>query len=556
MISFRKILNGPIESIAGAAIILGGTSLASKILGVLRNRILAGLFGAGDVLDSYYTAFRFPDLIFNLVVLGALSAGFIPIFAELLERRKRNDRDVESVKDVKSEIGPWEFTAGVFNLTLVVLAVLSLFFVVFADKIIPLMAPGFSPAKQAMTVTLSRWMALSPILLGISAVFSGILQTYRYFFIYSLAPLFYNLGIIAGAWFLTPIFGPVGLAFGVVAGAFLHMCVQMPPSIALGFRFSRFFHLKDEAIRKIGKLMVPRVLSLAVSQFNFLAMTFIGSILASGSIAIFNFANDIQSFPLGLFSISLAIAAFPTLSALAAAQDKENFRRSFQKTASLILFLTVPAALLLLLLRAQIVRVLLGWGQFDWSDTIGTADAVAFFSLSLFAQGLLPLLTRAFYALQDTLRPFLISLFSSLVNIVLALYLRHSMGVSGLALAFSVGAVLNTALLWIFLRFKIGALGESELVWSILKLSGAVLIMAAVVQLVKNLVAPLVDMRAFWGIFVQGFAAAGTGLVVFALLSWFFKNKEMLLLVDSFRRKFFKKKEVAALEEEGGVGSV
>ncbi|MDP3244730.1 MAG: murein biosynthesis integral membrane protein MurJ [bacterium] len=546
------MLNGPIESIAGAAMILGATSLASKILGVLRNRILAGLFGAGDVLDSYYAAFRFPDLIFNLVVLGALSAGFIPIFAELLERRKKTNQDGQT----SYGIGPWEFTASVFNLTLVALAALSLFFVVFADKIIPLMTPGFSPAKQAMTVMLSRWMALSPILLGVSAVFSGVLQTYRYFLIYSLAPLFYNLGIIAGAWFLTPIFGPVGLAFGVIAGAFLHMAIQMPPSLALGFRFSRLFYLKDEAIKKIGKLMVPRVLSLAVSQFNFLAMTFVGSVLASGSIAIFNFANDIQSFPLGLFSISLAVAAFPALSALAAARDKENFRRSFQKTASLILFLTVPAALLLLLLRAQIVRVLLGWGQFDWSDTIGTADTVAFFSLSLFAQGLLPLLARAFYALHDTWRPFLISLFSSLVNIVLAFWLRDLMGVAGLALAFSVGAVLNAALLWIFLRFKIGPLGESELVWSILKLSGAIVVMAAAVQLMKNLVAPLVDMRAFWGVFVQGFVATVVGLGVFILLSWLFKNKEMLFLVDSFRRKFFKKKEVKGLEEEGGVGSV
>lgn len=552
MNAFRKIWQNPIESIAGAAIILGATSLASKILGVARNRLLAGLFGAGDTLDSYYAAFRFPDLVFNLVVLGALSAGFIPIFAELIEKRKKNNQDGQAGEGISQ----WEFSSAVFNLTLIVLAFLSLVFAIFAPQLIPWLTPGFSPEKQAMTVTLTRWMALSPIFLGISAVFSGILQSYRYFLIYSLAPLFYNLGIMAGAWFLVPMFGPIGLALGVVLGAFLHMLIQLPPTLALGFRFGRFLHLKDAAIKQIGKLMLPRVLGLAISQFNFLAMTFVGSTLVPGSIAIFNFANDIQSFPLGLFSISLAIAAFPTFAALAASRDQEGFRRSFLKTTGLILFLTVPSGILLLLLRAQIVRVLLGWGKFDWSDTIGTADALAFFSVSLFAQGLLPLLARAFYALQDTLRPFLIALVSVSINIVLAFYLRGSMGVAGLALAFSVGSLVNAALLWIFLRLKIGPLGEKDLLWSLLKLSLSSILMAVAVQGVKIILAPLVDMHTFWGILAQGGGAVLAGLFIFVLSSRLLKNKEMLFLLDAFHRRLFKKKEIKGLEEEGGVGAV
>src|SRR3989338_2824123 len=202
-------LNSKIETIAGAAVILAGASFASKILGLLRNRILAGAFGAGDTLDAYYAAFRIPDAIFQFVVLGALSAGFIPGFIELME--KREDQ--------------WKVTATILNALLIFLALFSLLFILFAARLQPFIAPGFSGEKLAVTVQLARIMALGPIFLGISAVLSGVLQSYRRFVIYALAPLFYNLGIILVALLLVPIFGISGLALGVVVGAVLHMAV-------------------------------------------------------------------------------------------------------------------------------------------------------------------------------------------------------------------------------------------------------------------------------------------------------------------------------------------
>jgi len=553
MILLKKLLNSPIESITSAAIILGATSLASKILGVIRNRILAGTFGAGDVLDSYYAAFRLPDLIFNLVVLGALSAGFIPIFAGLIKEAKGHSRNPASM--TTSIMPQWQFAANVFNFFVIILAILAGGLIIFAPKIIPLTVPGFSQTGIDLTVRMSRLMAVGPIFLGISAVLAGILQSYRYFLIYSVAPLFYNLGIILGAVFLTPWLGPMGLAWGVVGGTILHALIQVPAVIALGFRWRSVLDFKDVALRQLGKLMLPRTFSLAISQLNFVAMTVIASTLTVGSITVFNFANDIQNFPLGLFSLSLATAAFPAFASLAAAKDYQSLRRNFQNTASLILFLTIPAAILLLLLRAQIVRVLLGWGEFNWEDTITTADTLAFFSLSLFAQGLLPLLVRVFYALQDTWRPFIIGLFSTAVNILLALYLKDLLGIAGLSLAFSVATIINVILLWAILHHRIGCLGEAQIVPSLLKVSLASLAMAITVQAVKYLVAPLVNMHTFNGIALQGLVATVLGLFVFIVISLLLKNQEMIIIKRAFTRRLFKGKEVHGLTGEGGIGS-
>jgi putative peptidoglycan lipid II flippase len=534
----KSLINGESKTITSAAIIVGAASLASRFLGIVRDRILAGQFGAGDALDTYYAAFRVPDLIFNLLVLGALSAGFIPIFTQYLQKQE-NDK-------------AWRLTNEILNILIVGLLILCALLFIFAPQLMQLITPGFSADKMVQTVALTRIMFLSPVLLGISSVLGGILQSFKRFLVYSFAPIFYNLGIIFGALVFVPMWGISGLAWGVVLGAGLHLLVQIPSSAWLGYRYKMIFNWKDSAVRKIGKIMIPRTLTLAINQLNLVVITIVASTLAGGSLAIFNLANNLQVFPVGIFGISFAIAAFPTLAALAIKDDKKDFIHSFSNTTRQVLFFMIPASVLLLVLRAQIVRVILGSGQFTWEDTVLTIDTLAMFTISLFAQALIPLLIRGFYAFHNSMTPFILGLVSAVINIILSLVLikpfvflgyNFDLGVSGLALAFSISSILNFALLWIGLRIRTGSLDEKNVLWSVFKISVATLAMAIVTQFMKFGIEPYFGTETFIGIFLQGLIAGLVGIAVFIVAGLVLKSQEMITFVNSMKKRMFKEKE-------------
>ena len=534
----RNLLNGESKTITGAALLLGAASLASRLLGVLRDRVLAGQFGAGDTLDIYYAAFRIPDLIFNLLILGALSAGFIPVFMQAMQAVKESGGAAERVKYHEA----WKITNGVINIMGVALILICGLFIIFSKWMIPMITPGFNPAKMALAIKMAQIMMLSPIFLGLSNILGGILQSFKRFFIFSLAPIAYNMGIIVGALFFVRWWGIYGLAFGVVLGALLHMIIQLPTARNLGYHYQWIFDFANESIKKIGKLMIPRALGLAVSQINLVVITIIASTLASGSLAVFNLANNLQYFPIGVIGISFAVAAFPILGELAAAGKKGEMVKNFSHTVRQILFFIVPASVLLLVLRAQIVRVILGSGKFNWEDTILTSDTLAFFVLSLFAQALIPLLARFFYAMQDTKTPFFVGLFSAGVNVAGALFLARPLGVVGLALAFSIANILNFGLLWVFLRIKFGPLDELNILNSVLKISVAAFAMALAVQTMKFVLAPFVDMQTFLGVFGQGFGAGLLGLGVFIGVGVVLGSREMIAVRDAIKYRLFKVK--------------
>ncbi|PIP17755.1 MAG: murein biosynthesis integral membrane protein MurJ [Parcubacteria group bacterium CG_4_10_14_0_8_um_filter_35_7] len=549
---FRQLFNSQSKTITGAAFIIGLFSLISRLLGIVRDRILAGTFGAGDTLDMYYAAFRIPDLVFNLIVLGALSAGFIPVFTEYLSR-KNADSDAEKPAQILEKLEragadrrgyteAWELASNVLNITIVALIILGGFLFLLATYLMPLITPGFSGEKIKITVTLTRIMFLSPLFLGVSSVFGGVLQSFKRFFVYSLAPVMYNIGIIIGALFLVNFFAePVyGLALGVILGAFLHMIIQVPSTIFSGFRWKWTFNLYHEGIRKIGHLMIPRTLGLATSQINLLVITIIASTLAGGSIAVFNFANNLQSFPLGIFGISFAIASFPTLSIFASQRNFKEFIKNFSYTFRQILFFIIPTSVLLLVLRAQIVRVILGTGVFDWEDTILVAQSLGFFSFSLFAQALIFLLARSFYALQNTIIPFVAALSAVVFNIIFCLILVKPFGAPGLALAYSIAAFINMALLLIFLKIRLRDLDDKKILTSTFKIIIASFIMAVVVQAIKYVIEPFVNMQTFLGVVIQGLVAGMVGLVVFVVISLILKSPEMIGFKEKIEHKFFR----------------
>lgn len=521
----KQIFSSQSKTITGAALVLGAASFISRIIGLLRDRIFAHQFGAGDVLDAYYAAFRIPDLVYNLLIVGALSAGFIPVFMRVFVQDKKQ---------------AWELTNNVITILGILLLVSCGFLFVFTPSIMPYIVPGFSGEKLQTTITLTRIMFLSPILLGISSVVSGVLQSLKSFFVYSLTPIFYNLGIIVGAVFLVPVFGIQGLGYGVVLGAFLHLLIQLPTLFKSGFSYKPVLSLKNPEVKEIGRLMIPRTLGLAAAQGNFLVITILASTLTAGSLAIFNFANNLQYFPIGIIGYSFAIAAFPTLAQFVAEGKKEDMIEHFTRTARQIIFLIIPLSVLFLLLRAQIVRVVLGSGQFDWSDTITTGNALAFFTLSLFAQCLIPLLARAFFALHDTWTPFVIAVISTLINIIFSLLLKDSLGVVGLALAFSASMIIQMALLWITLRFRVGTLKELDSLKTLYKISIAAIAMALVTQGLKAPVSYIVDMTRLWGIFTQGAIAGTAGIATYIGISLLLKIEEMEEMKQSFERKWLR----------------
>lgn len=522
-----KIFNGQTDGITAAALIVGASSLLSRLLGILRDRVLAGTFGAGDALDAYYAAFRLPDTIYNLVILGAISAGFIPVFTEYLERKGKTEA-AKIAGQILSTVG-------------VSLVVGSMVIYVLAPWILPFIVPGFSPDKLAVTVDLTRIMTLSPVFLGLSAVIGGVMQSMKRYVGFALAPIFYNAGIIGGTMLLGPSIGILGAAWGVVIGAFLHLLVQAAAFSEFSMMRLPLPTLKSEAVRKILSLMGPRTAALGVSQLSLVVLLGIATTLPAGSVAVYNLANNLQSFPLGVFGISFAIAAFPLLSQAASREDDAAFRLSLTGAARKIAFFILPSTAAFILLRAQIVRLILGMGEFDWSDTIRTADVVALLALSLMAQSLVPLLTRAFYARQDTWTPFWITAAGEALTVLLALWLRGPFGLLGLAGAVSISISIQCLFLLIALRKRFGSLGRGEFVYSLYRNGVATIAFCVAGFPVREWLGTVYPLRTFWQVALQFGAAFLAGMLAFCLTAWLMKSPEWRELSEAIRQRLWKK---------------
>ena len=521
----RRILHHISTSITGAAVLMAGATFLSRILGLIRDRIFAHQFGAGATLDAYYAAFKIPDLLFNLIILGALSAGFIPVFTKF---RKAHD--------LKSS---WPMVHTIVNLGFIVMALGAAVLFIFADPFMWLVAPGFSDATHAQAVMFTRVMFLSPIFLGFSAVLGGALQSLRQFFIFSLAPILYNVGIIVGATLFYHQLGVIGLAWGVVLGAFLHAAIQFAALRGQGFRLKFSLRITAE-VRRILYLMAPRTIGLAVNQVSLIALTAITSTLAAGSISAFQLAHNIAFVPIGIFAVSYAVASFPTLSEGAAEEDQATFTKSFSSTVRQISFLMIPSTVLFVLLRAQIVRVLLGTGAFDWQDTVMTFDTLAMFAVGFAALGLVHLLVRGFYAFEDTKTPVVIAILAETIVLFVAYLASRAIGVQGIALGISVGALVQVALLWTMLIPKTKSLDGKRILISVFKMTVAALTMAVVMQLLKSPVASLVDMTTGMGVFVQACAIGLAGCLTYIGIGLLMKSHEMNVFVRVIRDRLIK----------------
>ena len=425
---------------ASAAAVVMLFFVLSRVTGLLREVVIGAQFGTSAQLDAYLAAFRVPDILFQLVAGGALGSAFIPTFAGYWVK---GDRE-----------GAWLLFSRVLNWITLLLVVLAGLAATFALPLVQrIIAPGFPPEQQQLTADLMRWMLLSTVVFGASGLIMGALNAVQHFLLPAAAPVLYNLAIILGAWLLAPRYGVYGLVIGVVAGALGHLLVQLPGLWRQQAQYRWSLAWRDPGVREVGRLMAPRVLGLFFVQLNFLVNTILASGLPSGSLSALNYAWLLMLLPQGIFAQAIATVAFPTFAAQVAAQRREALRQTLSRILRIILFLTIPAAVGLFVLRAPLIQVLLERGEFTRQSTLAVAYALQFYALGLVAHATVEIVVRAFYALHDTATPVIVGVAAMALNIAFSLWWIHYWSYGGLALANSVATGLEmAALLWLLDR--------------------------------------------------------------------------------------------------------
>ena len=432
------------RSIARAGLIVTGAFLVSRVLGWVRIVVIGTTFGASSELDAFFAAFRIPDLIFQLVAAGALGSALIPVLAGLLATGEPSRA--------------WRVASTVTNLVTGALVVLAAVVAIFASWIVPAITPGFDAPTTALAVELTQIMLLSPILLGLGAVATSILNAGDRFAAAAVAPVVYNLAIIGAALLLAPSMGVHSLAVGVVAGSVLHIAIQVPALRAIGYRYAPSVELGDPATREALLLMVPRAIGLGVSQITLLVSTALASGLATGAVTAFNVAFTLLQIPIGVIGVPLAMVILPSMSRELVRGGVEEYLRLVTRAVRLLLFVMLPVTAIGIVVRLPAVAVLFDYGRFGDSAVALTADALLFFLLGLAAHALIAVLARAFYAGKDTVTPVIAAVIAVTINVGMGLALVGQMGLGALSLAIAVGAWAECVFLLVVLRRRYPAL--------------------------------------------------------------------------------------------------
>ncbi len=513
------------KNISKAAGAVGGMTLISRIFGFLRDMVIAMAFGSSASADAFFVAYRIPNLQRRILGEGAVTAAFIPVFTETLTQ--------------KGETAAWKMTANLFNIFLFFLTFVSLLILIFSPAVITVFAPGFidEPGKFELTVKLTRWMAPYLFFIGMAAFCMGILNTLKVFALPAATPIAQNIIMIMSVLILAPQMDEpiMGLAIGVLVGGALQLIIQLPAVFKKGFRFQKSFDFKQKEIIKIAKLMGPVILGLAVYELNIMVDTLLASLLPGGSISYLYYGNRLVQLPLGIFAIALGVALLPTLSGQAARGELKELTQTLGFSIRLILFVTLPATVGLIVLREPIVNTLWQRGEFLASTTEGTAIALLYYSVGLCAYSGVKIIAPAFYSLQDTKTPAKIGIYSMILNIFLNLILMGPLQHGGLALATSLSAFFNIALLIHFLRKRLGLMGGRKILYSTLKMASATLAMGLITYLCRENFFHVSDPLSTRLLALV--SCISLGILVYALVSHFTKNEEWHFLLDLRKKK-------------------
>lgn len=488
--------------ITGYLVIL---SILSRLLGLLRDRLLTSNFET-SILDAYFSAFRIPDFLYNILILGTLSSAFIPLFSKLIHRKDKQQEAQSLVDDVLLIVG-------------VVMGVISVIMVVFAPYLVKLVAISYEGQKFTDTVTLTRIMAISPFIFSISSVLSSVLNAYKKFIIVALAPIVYNIGIIIGIIYFYPIWGVPGLGYGVVLGAILHLLIQIPSVLKLNISLKVDTKLYIKNLKRLWDLYWPRLLVIDTAMLSL----FIGTIIAStrpDAVTYFTLAFNLNALPLGVIAISFATAIFPYLTEAYAKKDEKAFRDYVIGGISKNLLLLIPIMMLMLNFRAQIVRIVYGGGGFTWAATETTFETFTILALSIPFQGLIPLLSRTLFARHDTKTPMIVGIISMLINIVLAIILSHYWGVLGVAAAFSITMAITCIIYGVIIFKTINHGSVTKTIMYGLQVSLWSLGMLGISYIFKQLIGSFIGTDTLISLVIQVLGASAPALAIYIFITW------------------------------------
>lgn len=515
---FRKGLNLLLKqqtNILSAAFIIMATVILSQFLGLIRQRFLVGIFGASNTLGVYLASSRLPDLLFQLIIAGALSSAFIPVFSDYLRKNKEEEGYV--------------FASTLLSLGLGIFFVLSIVLMIFANFFSHLVAPGFDSVQVALMANLMRVIIVGELLFIIGSFLSAVLQSYNHFFIPGIAAALYNLGIIIGMVTLSGWIGIYAPAVGVIVGAIIFVLLQLPAVVKVGFKF----HIKSfknvAGLKEVVNLMWPRTLSLAIFQSGtLLTVTLISFLSDPGrNYVIFDYAQTLAFAPVALFGQTIAQAAFPVLSRQR--EDLERFKATFMTSLYQMLYLVLPISVLFLVLRIPLVRLVYGAAQFDWPATVLTGRVMGFFVISLFAQALIYLISRAFYALHDTITPLIVGAVSTAVMLgfAFAFVFWWHLGITSIAIAYSAGSILQFIVLFIILHIRTKGFHKMTMFVTFSKLFIATFFTGFALYIPIKLLDELVFNTIYTVnlILLTGISSI-IGLSLYVLLTWLFQVKE------------------------------
>ena len=550
---FFYMFNKEVSGLHQAAYLLGFFAVLSQILALFRDRILASLFGASQTLDIYYAAFRIPDIVFATVASLVSVSVVIPFLVE------RMDRD---------EVEAKRFIGNIFTFYMALMCVVCIVLFFATPALTRLLFPSISATDfYGDLVAMTRILLLSPFFLGLSNLFASITQVHKRFFVYAIAPVMYNVGIMFGILALYPLFGLVGLAVGVASGAFLHMLIQVPSIMSSGFFPRMMFPIDFTSIKKVIFVSLPRTITVSSNELTELFLISFASFLIPGSISVFNFSFNLQSVPFSIIGVSYSLAAFPMLTRLFSKGDQVQFLDHMITSSKHIIFWSIPVSILFIVLRAQIVRTILGAGVFNWDSTRLTAAALALFTVSLLAQNLTTLFVRSYYARGKTKPPLVMNMISA-VFIVCASYLLVMIfrevalfkdfieamlkvaGIPGtivlmLPLGYTIGTLINMVVHWYAFEREYPSYSPSVL-RTLFQTFGSSLVMGYVAYQALGFFAGVFNLNTLIGIFLQGFISGLIGILAWVVTLILLDSKELKDVWGTLHKRIWKAKVVVS----------
>ncbi len=512
-------------NILSAAFIIMTTVIFSQLLGLVRQRLLVGIFGASNTLGIYLASARLPDFLFQIIIAGALSSAFIPVFTDYISRGKEDEG--------------FTFASTLLSVGLSVFFIISIVLFIFAEYFSHLIAPGFSHSQITLMASLMRIIVFGELLFIIGSFLSAILQSYNHFFIPGIASALYNLGMIIGIITLYRFVGIYSAAYGVVIGALIFVAMQFPLVIKMGFKFHPSRLLNTSGMKEVFHLMWPRTISLAIFQLGTLVtVTLISFLISPGrKYVIFDYAQTLAFAPVVLFGQTIAQAAFPVLSR--ERNNIANFKTTFMTSFFQMFYLVLPFSALFIVLRIPVVRLIYGASQFDWQATVLTGNTLAYFSVALFAQALVYLVSRGFYALHDTFTPLIVGAITTTIMVVIGFITIFSLhaDVGGIAIAYSIANALNFFILFIILDRKVGGFDKTELISSSTKIIVATLFTGFALYIPIKLLDRLVfdTTRTINLLMLTGISSLA-GLSLYLFLTWLFDVKEANTFILLFKK--------------------